>query len=62
MVLRPLGSVMLRLSAGQVESLWEVVFPSEARELPDDLARLDRVLSDPVLLGHHPRRRTSRPY
>jgi IS5 family transposase len=42
---------MLTLSAGQVESLWDEVLPSEARELPDDLARLDRVLSDPALLG-----------
>ena len=42
---------MLTLSAGQVESLWDEVLPIEARELPDDLARLDRVLSDPALLG-----------
>jgi transposase, IS5 family len=42
---------MLTLSAGQMESLWDEVLPIEARELPDDLARLDRVLSDPALLG-----------
>ena len=42
---------MLTLSAGQVESLWDEVLPIEARELPDDLAGLDRVLSDPALLG-----------
>ena len=41
---------MLRLSAGQVESLWDEVLPVEARELPEDLARLDRVLVDPALL------------
>jgi transposase, IS5 family len=41
---------MLRLVGGQVESLWDEVLPVEARELPDDLAGLDRVLSDPVLL------------
>jgi len=41
---------MLRLSAGQVESLWDEVLAAEARELPDDLAGLDRVLSDPALL------------
>ena len=42
---------MLRLVGGQVESLWDEVLPVEIRELPDDLARLDRVLSDPVLLA-----------
>ena len=33
-----------------MECLWDEVLPIEARELPEDLARLDRVLSDPVLL------------
>ena len=28
---------MLRLSAGQVESLWDEVLPGEVRELPEDL-------------------------
>jgi hypothetical protein len=42
---------MLTLQGEQVESLWDEVLPIEARELPDDLARLDRVLSDPALLG-----------
>jgi len=42
---------MLTLSAGQVESLWDEVLPVQARELPEDLAGLDRVLSDPALLG-----------
>src|SRR4051812_15541596 len=51
MVLRPLGGVMLTLEGEQVESLWDEVLPIEARELPDDLARLDRVLSDPALLS-----------
>jgi transposase, IS5 family len=41
---------MLTLVAGQVESLWDEVLPVEVRELPDDLARLDRVLSDSLLL------------
>jgi IS5 family transposase len=41
---------MLTLVGGQVESLWDEVLPVEIRELPDDLARLDRVLSDAVLL------------
>jgi transposase, IS5 family len=41
---------MLVLSSGQVESLWDEVLPVEVRELPEDLARLDRVLADPALL------------
>ena len=41
---------MLTLCGGQVESLWDEVLPVEVRELPDDLARLDRVLSDDMLL------------
>jgi len=42
---------MLTLRGGQVESLWDEVLPIEVRELPDDLARLDRVLADPLLLA-----------
>ena len=41
---------MLRLSSGQVESLWDEVLPVQARELPEDLARLDELLADPGLL------------
>ena len=41
---------MLTLLAGQVDSLWDEVLPAGARELPEDLAGLDRVLSDPALL------------
>jgi IS5 family transposase len=41
---------MLTLVGEQVESLWDEVLPAEIRELPDDLARLDRVLSDSLLL------------
>src|SRR5437660_12920277 len=41
---------MLTLVGEQVESLWDEVLPIEIRELPEDLARLDRVLSDEVLL------------
>ena len=41
---------MLTLCGGQVECLWDEVLPIQARELPDDLAGLDRVLSDAVLL------------
>jgi IS5 family transposase len=42
---------MLTLSAGQVESLWDEALPVEVRELPQDLAALDLLLSDPGLLG-----------
>ena len=41
---------MLRLSAGQVETLFDDVLPDEVRELPESLARLDRLLADPALL------------
>lgn len=42
---------MLRLSGGQVESLFEEALPVEVRELPADLAALDVLLSDPAALG-----------
>ena len=42
---------MLTLWSGQVESLWDEALPVEVRELPDDLAALDRLLSDPELLA-----------
>ena len=41
---------MLRLSSGQVESLWDEVLPIGVRELPADLAALDVVLRDRALL------------
>jgi IS5 family transposase len=41
---------MLTLVAGQAESLWDEALPVCVRELPDDLAGLDRLLSDPALL------------
>jgi IS5 family transposase len=41
---------MLLLSGGQVESLWDDVLPIEVKELPEDLAALDALLSDPGLL------------
>src|SRR5574339_547717 len=41
---------MLRLSGGQVESLFDLGLPVEVRELPADLAVLDRLLGDPALL------------
>lgn len=41
---------MLTLFAGQAESLWDEALPVCVRELPEDLAALDRLLSDPGLL------------
>ncbi len=42
---------MLTLSAGGAESLWDELLPEQVRVLPDDLARLDELLSDPALLA-----------
>ena len=41
---------MLTLWAGQPESLWDETLPVEVKELPADLAGLDRVLGDPELM------------
>ncbi len=42
---------MLTLWAEQPECLWDETLPIEVKELPDDLAALDRELSDPALMG-----------
>jgi len=42
---------MLRLAGGQVESLFDELLPVEVRELPADLAALDRLLADRRLLA-----------
>jgi IS5 family transposase len=42
---------MLRLSGGQVESLWDEVLPGEVRALPDDLSALDMLLRDPAVFA-----------
>jgi IS5 family transposase len=42
---------MLRLMGGQVESLFDQLLPVEVRELPAELAVLDRLLADPRLLA-----------
>ena len=42
---------MLRLAGGQVESLLDELLPVEVRELPAELATLDRLLADPRLLA-----------
>lgn len=41
---------MLTLWAPHTESLWDEGLPIEVRELPADLAALDRVLADPELM------------
>ena len=41
---------MLRLAGDQVESLVDELLPVEVRELPAELAMLDRLLADPRLL------------
>ena len=42
---------MLRLAGDQVESLLDELLPVEVRELPAELAMLDRLLADPRLLA-----------
>ena len=42
---------MLTLQAAGAESLWDEILPEEVRVLPDDLARLDELLSDSELLA-----------
>ena len=42
---------MLTLLADQPECLWDDALPIEVRELPEDLAALDRLLGDPAVLG-----------
>ena len=41
---------VLTLFADGAETLWDELLPEEVRVLPDDLARLDELLSDPELL------------
>jgi transposase, IS5 family len=41
---------VLTMFADGAESLWDELLPEEVRVLPDDLARLDELLSDPGLL------------
>jgi hypothetical protein len=42
---------VLRLEAAQVLSLWDEVLPVGARELPEDLARIDALLTGAGLLA-----------
>jgi IS5 family transposase len=39
------------MSAAGAESLWDEILPAEVKVLPDDLAALDELLSDPALLA-----------
>lgn len=41
---------MLTKQAGQIETVWDELFPEFVRTLPDDLARLDQVLDTPQVL------------
>jgi IS5 family transposase len=41
---------VLRMGGEQTETLWDALLPSEVRELPEDLARLDVLLRDAALL------------
>lgn len=41
---------MLTLRAPQAETLWDELLPIEAKELPDDLRKIDELLADPELL------------
>lgn len=41
---------VLTLWAPQIESLWDESLPVEVKQLPADLAELDRVLGDPKLM------------
>jgi len=42
---------MLRMQAVQVEQLWDEVLPVQVRVLPADLAVIDQLLDDPVMLA-----------
>jgi IS5 family transposase len=44
------GESVLTLLAGQPECLWDDALPVEVKEMPEDLAALDVLLSDPELL------------
>ena len=41
---------MLTKQAGQLETVWDAVFPELLRALPDELTRLDQVLDAPQVL------------
>jgi IS5 family transposase len=45
------GERVLTLWSDRSECLWEESLPVEVKQLPDDLAALDGLLSDPALLG-----------
>ena len=45
-----IGTIVFRTVGDQV-SLWEAVLPPEVLRLPDELARVDALLDDPVFFG-----------
>ena len=47
---------MLRLSGGQVESLWDEVLPVEVRELPEDLRGVGCAVARPGCCWRRSRR------
>ncbi len=42
---------MLTLHANHPDTLWDYLLPDGVRALPEDLARLDHVLSDPRMVA-----------
>jgi hypothetical protein len=42
---------MLTLHGNHSDTLWDQLLPEGVRTLPEDLARLDQVLSDPGILA-----------
>ena len=48
---RAVGGVDAAVGGDQVESLFDELLPAEVRELPAELAVLDRLLADPRLLA-----------
>lgn len=42
---------MLRVQAARTATLWESLLPEDVRVLPEDLAALDELLADPIVLA-----------
>jgi IS5 family transposase len=49
-VLEGIEAIVFRTVSDQV-SLWEAVLPSELLKLPEELARVDALLDDPVFFA-----------
>jgi hypothetical protein len=52
---------MLTLRAPRAETLWDELLPVVARELPEDLARIDELLGARSCCGRSPRTGGGRP-